>query len=455
MTMAIKEELKAYINSMPHHEIKVAACDIDGILRGKYMAKEKFLSILEKGFGFCDVVFGWDAADRLYDNATITGWHTGYPDILAKADPATFRKIPWEGDRPFLLADFQTKEGKPHDACPRNLLKNVLKKYEERGLEAKAAVEFEYFLFEETPHSLQEKNFQNLKTLDPGMFGYSVLRSSAASELLTHFMDQMKKFNCPLEAIHCETGPGVYETSILYTDALEAADRAVLFKTALKELAYKKGLVASFMAKINGSLPGCSGHTHLSVWQGEKNAFADPETQEGISDLFKNFIAGVLETLHDFMAFYAPTINSYKRSVPGVWSPVNATWGFENRTCALRVIVLDEKSTRVEQRTTGADINPYIAIAATLAAGLYGIEKKLPLRQMPVKANAYDLSVKEFPLLPRNLGEAADRLKKSQIARDSLGEAFVDHFVRTREWEVREYNKAVTDWEMKRYFEII
>ncbi|MBI2980978.1 MAG: glutamine synthetase [Deltaproteobacteria bacterium] len=453
--MPTKDELIAYVEKSPHPEVRVAACDIDGILRGKRIAKEKFLSSLEKGFGFCDVVFGWDSADVLYDNATLTGWHTGYPDLLTKLDPNTFRKIPWEENRAFVLGDFYLKNGDAHPACPRNLLKKIIEKYHKAGLDPFCSVEYEFFLFDETPHSLHEKGFQNLKPSSPGMFGYSILRSSARSDFITTLVRQMKEFDCPIEGIHTETGPGVMEAALLYTKALDAADRAALFKTAVKELAYKDGKVATFMAKWNDQLPGCGGHTHISLWKNGTNAFADEKSKSGMSPLFENFLAGVLHGLHDFMAFYCPTVNSYKRSVPGVWSPLNATWGLENRTTALRVILgQDPKSTRVEQRTPGADLNPYIAMAATLAAGLYGIEKKMPL--IPgVKGSAYDLSKKEYPLLPRSLAEATERLKRSEIAREVLGEAFVDHYVKTREWEVREYNKAVTNWELKRYFEII
>ncbi|MBI2082267.1 MAG: glutamine synthetase [Deltaproteobacteria bacterium] len=453
--MPTKEELIAYVEKSPHPEVKVAVCDIDGILRGKYIAKEKLLSSLEKGFGFCDVVFGWDSADVLYDNVQLTGWHTGYPDVLTKLDPATFRKIPWEEDRAFVLGDFYLKNGEAYPACPRNLLKKVIEKYRKAGLEPYCSVEFEYFLFDETPHSLHEKGFRNLKTASPGMFGYSILRSSARSEFITSLVQKMKAFDCPIEGIHTETGPGVMEAALLYTKALDAADRAILFKTAVKELAYKDGKVATFMAKWNDQLPGCGGHTHISVWKNGTNAFADERNKSGISPLFENFLAGVLHGLHDLMACYCPTVNSYKRSVPGVWSPLNATWGIENRTTALRMILgQDPKSTRVEQRTPGADLNPYIAMAATLASGLYGIEKKMKLVP-PVTGNAYDLPKEEVPYLPRSLAEATDRLKRSELAREILGEAFVDHYARTREWEVREYNKAVTDWELKRYFEII
>lgn len=456
--MTTPRDILQHLETSPHATVKVAGCDIDGILRGKYLAKEKVPGALERGFGFCDVVFGWDSADVLYDNAQVTGWHTGYPDALVRLDPATFRTIPWEEGKPFLLGDFATPQGAPHPACPRNLLKRVIGEARGLGFEPHAACEFEYFLFEETPHSLHEKNFRDPKPLSPGMFGYSILRASARSPLLHQIVDAMKAFRCPIEGIHTETGPGVFETALQHAPALEAADRAILFKTGMKELAYRHGTVATFMAKWNDKLPGCSGHLHMSLWSKETttNLFADGNGGDGMSDTFRHFVAGVLATLPDLMACYAPTVNSYKRSVPGVWSPVNVSWGHENRTTALRTIAGGPPAaTRVEQRVTGADINPYVAMAATLAAGLYGIRKRLPLAQKPVDGDAYALSQAEAPLLPRTLADAAARMKGSAVAREILGEAFVDHYVRTREWEVREWRKAVTDWERRRYFEII
>lgn len=456
--MVTATEVQNQIADLQAPQVKLAVTDIDGVLRGKYVTKPKALSALDKGFGFCDVVFGWDCADVLYDNATVTGWHTGYPDTQAQLDPATFRRIPWEQDCPFLLGDLYAKDGTPHAACPRNLLKSVVAKARRMGFEPFAATEFEYFIFNETPHTLHAKAFNDLQPLTPGMFGYSILRSSARSEFLTRLVEHMEAFRCPIEGIHTETGPGVFETALQYAPALESADRAVLFKTAVKELAARESLVATFMAKWNERLPGCSGHIHVSLWSkdGAQNLFDDAAAKHRMSDTFRHFVAGVLTTMPELMACYAPTINSYKRSVPGVWSPLNSTWGVDNRTTALRVIpATDGKATRMEQRLTAADINPYIALAATLAAGLYGIEKRLALSQPPVAGDAYAVPATEVPWLPRTLDAATQKLAASEVARTLLGAGFVDHYVRTRDWEVREYNKAVTDWEKRRYFEII
>lgn len=431
---------------------KVGGFDIDGVLRGKYVSLEKLRSALADGFGFCDVIFGWDVCDVLYDNAKVTGWHTGYPDVHAVLDPSTLRVIPWEPGVAALLCDFRDQDGNPHPACPRSLLKRVLGRAARLGFTAKVSAEFEFFLFRETRETLQAKGFRDLTPLDPGMFGYSWLRAGQEAELMREILDGMQAFDIEIEGLHTETGPGVYEAAIRYDDALRAADKAALFKTALKQIVARHGLSVTFMAKWNADLPGSSGHLHQSLWQGDKNAFYDARAARSMSRVMQSYIAGQMALLQDFTALYSPTINSYRRYVPGVWAPLVASWGVENRTCAIRVIGLGEpKSQRIEYRQTAADINPYIAIAASLGAGLWGIEKELPL---PLECKGDPGAAGELAI-PCSLREATERLSRSRAARQVLGAEFVDHYVRTRDWEVRCFERAVTDWELRRYFEII
>ncbi|MDX2247291.1 MAG: glutamine synthetase family protein [Bacteroidia bacterium] len=450
-----EKQILDYIDSYPGNKIKLAITDMDGILRGKIIHREKFLSALKTGFGFCDVVFGWDSADVAYDNAQFTGWHTGYPDAQARIDLTTFRKVPWDNDIPFFLADFVNAEGYPLPVCPRSLLKKIRKQSLEMGYEPVFSQEFEWFNFEETPQSLHEKEFRQPQPMTPGMFGYSVLRSSLKNAFFNDLFDLMGQFDVPIEGLHTETGPGVYEAAILYGDILTAADRAVLFKTGTKEIANRHGLVATFMAKWRQDLPGCSGHIHQSLWDKskEKNLFYDAADPFHMSELMKSYVAGQLYCLPHILPMYAPTINSYKRLVEGAWAPTTITWGMDNRTTALRILTGGEKSARLETRVCGSDSNPYLAQAAALASGLYGIRHNLKLNQPGVVGNGYEEY--RYGVLPRNLSEATQAMKNSEIAGELLGEAFWDHFVRTREWEWREFSKAVTDWEMKRYFEII
>ncbi len=436
-------------------KVKIAVTDIDGILRGKMISIEKFRSIAEKGFGFCDVIFGWDAADQAYDNVKITGWHTGYPDAGAYIDIDTFRRIPWEHDLPFFLADFTDGNRNSLPVCPRSLLKKIAQQAKEEGYLPFFSQEFEWFNFIDNTNELYAGKFRDLKPMTQGMFGYSILRASQQSAYFQDLFDLLKKFDIPIEGIHTETGPGVYEAAIFYAGLPEAADRAVLFKSGVKEIAHRHGLLASFMAKFNENLPGCSGHVHQSLWSGDgkQNLFYDEHSKTGISRLMENYIAGQLHCLPHILPLFAPTVNSYKRLVEGAWAPTTLTWAVDNRTTALRALPGSPVSTRLETRVVGSDANPYLAMAGCLASGLYGIRNKLKLETPATIGSGY--ADKKYGLLPANLWEAAQAMKQSALARELFGETFVDHFTATREWEWRQFSKAVTDWELKRYFEII
>lgn len=450
-----REEIIQYVKDHPTGKVKIALSDIDGVLRGKYISVEKFLSAVENDTSFCDVVFGWDAADVAYSNIDFTGWHTGYPDSPVKLDLSTFRKIPWEHNVPFCLGEMTEKTGGPAYVCPRQLLKAILSTANGMGLLPYFSQEFEWYNFAETPQSISDKQLRNLVPLTPGMFGYSILRSTLNNPFFADLFELLKNFNVPLEGLHTETGPGTYEAAIAYSEVIEAADRAVLFKTAVKEIAYKHGCMATFMAKINENLPGCGGHVHQSLWDagGRKNLFYDEGDPAKMSEIMKHYVAGQLHCLPYILPMFAPTVNSYKRLVEGAWAPTTITWGIDNRTVALRVLSGSNKACRLETRVIGADVNPYLAMAAALAAGLYGIRNKLELRIPATTGNGYlDFS---NGILPGTLYEATKMMKQSAEAKELFGEKFVRHFVQTREWEWSQHLKAVTDWEYKRYFEII
>jgi glutamine synthetase len=446
------DEIKQLFATHNIQKVKLGGFDVDGVLRGKYISLEKFASAAEAGLGFCDVIFGWDSSDALYDNVRMTGWHTGYPDGVARIDFSSFRILPWEPDTAFFLVDFFNKDGSPLAVSPRQALSRVVHRAETMGYVPNAAIEYEYFFFCEDPQSLRQKHFRELVPLSPGMFGYSFLRASVHSDLAHTILNSMHAMGIEIEGFHTETGPGVYETALRYSDALNAADQAALFKTVVKILAQKHALVATFMAKWNSNLPGCSGHIHQSLVdaQGSKNLFYAPEGEGEMSGLMRHFMAGQLALMREFAVMFLPTVNSYKRTVPGTWAPTNVTWGIDNRTTALRAIPAGSKATRVENRLPGADSNPYLALAASLASGLYGIEKKLELPAPTVNAYA-----SQAPPLPSTLEEATALFLASEAARESFGADFVEHYAATRQWEVRQFRQAVTDWELARYFEII
>jgi glutamine synthetase len=438
------EEFRHHFETGKVQRVKLGAFDYDAVLRGKYISLEKFYSALESGLGFCDVIFGWDIGDVLLDNVKFTGWHTGYPDAVARIDPASFRLIPWEPGTAFFLLDLFDKEGRPLSIAPRQVLRTALERAERAGYRVSFSAEYEFWLFRETPQSIREKCYRGMTPLSPGSFGYSVLRASENAELVIDLIEHLNAFDVPLEGFHTETGPGVYEAAIGVDTGLAAGDKAALFKTAVKEVTAKHGVIPTFMAKWNADLPGSGGHVHQSLWRDGKNVF-----HEGGG--MQHYIAGLVTHMPELMAMICPTVNSYKRTVPGTWAPINATWGTDTRTTAVRAIPGREKSSRVELRLAGADINPYFAMAAALAAGVDGLEHGL--EPPPATANAY--ADPHGAPLPKTLEHAVELFRQSALARDWFGDDFVEHYAATREWEVRLYNKAVTDWELARYFESI
>jgi len=439
--------------------VKLGVTDIDGVLRGKYISLAKFESVVSGTSGFCDCVMGWDMNDQLYDNATFTGWHTAFPDAKFKLDLSTERRLVEEAGVPYFIGEFVANdEVSLHPICPRSRLQSILAMAEEMGFGVKLAFEYEFFIFKETAQSVRDKNYQNLTPLTPGNFGYSVLRTMTLSDLFNDYMDYCNIHDIELEGLHCETGPGVWEGAIAVDEALRAVDKASLFKTFSKSFFQKRDMIATFMAKWSMDYPGQSGHVHQSLYDLEsgKGAFHDQSAQHNMSDVMRHYVAGMQKYLRPFLSMCAPTINSYTRLVKGAWAPTASTWGVDNRTTALRVIPGSSKAQRVEFRIGSADANPYLTAAATIGAGLMGIRDQLELGS-PVQGNAYAVqdSLASELQLPGSLKEAARDLEDSSAARELFGDEFVDHYVASRIWEVREYERHVNDWQMERYFEIV
>ena len=452
------DDLISQYESEGINRVKLGFTDIDGVLRGKYISIDKFKSIAAGTAGFCDCVLGWDMEDQLYDNAKYTGWHTAFPDAAYRLDLTTERRLQDENNLPFFLIEFVADDGGLHPICPRSRLRHILGVAESMGYLPRLAFEYEFFIFNETSESVREKNYTDLVPLSPGNFGYSILRTMALSDLFNEFMDYCLAHDFPLEGLHCETGPGVWEAAITVDDALAAADKAVLFKTFAKAFFQKRGMIATFMAKWSMDYPGQSGHVHQSLLSKEdgRNVFLDTNEPYSMSATMRHYVGGLRRHMKPLLAVTSPTINSYTRLVKGAWAPTAATWGVENRTAALRVIEGSDKSQRVEFRVGSADANPYLVAAANLAAGLTGISEK----QDPGEAvigNAYELQDKlpQHYQLCGNLRDANREFVNSEVASRMFGDTFVDHYAASRDWEVREYERAVNDWQLRRYFEII
>ncbi|RMX75022.1 hypothetical protein D0869_12011 [Hortaea werneckii] len=458
--------------------VKVGGTDIDGQVRGKLMSKKKFLSIAQSGFGFCSVVFGWDMHDQTYfKELKISNAENGYRDILAEVDLSSFRRIPWEKNVPFFLCSFREPEGQSLSACPRSLLERQCDKLAANGMGALAGAEYEFYTFRApqahhdhashgdrnssaTAQFLQEKPVNDLPSLEQGMFGYSLTRPTHNQDWYYKIFESCANFRCDIEGWHTESGPGVYEAALEYGGIQAMADKAVLFKLAVKNISSKYGITPCFMAKPRQGLPGNSGHVHVSLSDPQTGAnllardSPDPSPQyediRHLSTTGRHFLAGILDGLADVMPIVAPTVNSYKRLVENFWAPVTVSWGLEHRAASIRVIApptASPKGTRFEVRVAGADANPYLVFAAILALGLRGIEKKLPLPIAPL-ARGQDVGGSEDKgaRLAKSLKEATERFaRRESVAREVFGDEFVEHFSGTREHEVRLWEEAVTD----------
>ena len=436
--------------------VKLGLTDIDGVIRGKYLSLDKLESVLAKGGGFCDCVLGWDVNDQLYDNVSFTGWNSGFPDARYRLLVDSERWLAEEGV-PYFIGEFVAEDDVgDHPLCPRTRLRTVLDRARGLGIFVKMAFEYEFFVFAETPHSVRDKGYTNLRPITPGNFGYSVLRASALAEDFGGLMDYCASLDCPLEGLHCETGPGVWEGALAATDALSAADQASLFKTFSKVFFSKRGAMATFMAKWSMDYPGQSGHCHFSFNDGEDSLFFDAGAPDTMSETQRHAVGGLEAFLPEFLAMVAPTINSFTRLVKGAWAPTALTWGIENRTAAVRVIGGSPAYQRLECRVPGADANPYLAAAAIVGAAILGVEQGLEPGPQVI-GNAYEAedTLAEGLAFPGTLRQAADRFEASAAAREVFGDAFVEHFAASRIWESREYERAVNSWQLDRYFEII
>jgi glutamine synthetase len=445
-------EARALIAERGLSHVQIGVFDLNGILRAKHVAVAKLLAALDQSLAFGEVVLGWDVNDQLCDNLTFTGWHTGYGDARLRVVPDGCRALPWDPGGLFFLCEFMPPA---ETFCPRGVLRRQVERARSLGFEAFAGIEFEMYVFEESPDSVRAKGYRNLKTLAPGYFGYTLLRSAVQHDFYRKLLALCEIADLPLECLHQETGPGALEASLAYDSAIRAADKAALFKTFAKVVAQRDGKMASFMARWSREWAGVGGHIHLSLRHSDgTGAFHDAAAEHQLSRTMLHFIGGLQALLPEILVLIAPYVNSYRRLSREALICTDATWGIDNRNCAIRAIPGPPLAQRLEFRTPGADANPYLSLAAALAAGLYGIEREL-LPSAAVVGNAYEQKFPDAMRLPATLHDAASRFRESPAAREMFGREFVEHFAATCEWEEREFRKAVTDWEVARYFEIV
>lgn len=453
---AEQARLREFVEQNSIHTFKIGAVDMDGLWRGKRISSGYFTdSVYSSGTNICNILFGWDLQDEPMSDLAFTGAHTGYPDITLTPDLATLAPVPWEPGTASVICDIHERDGRPLDLSPRNVLRTAIARAESMGFRPIAAYEFEFYLFRGTPRDLASRQWRDLEPLSDGHHTYSVYRDTGSEFLIGEVRRQLAEYGIVIEASNSEHGPGQFEVNIHYADALTAADHAMLLKHAVKELAARHGYTASFIAKVRPDWAGSSGHLHQSLLREDGSpAFANPSDPARLSEVGCSYLAGLVEHAADITAISLPNINSYKRIATADWAPTTATWGLDNRTVAIRSIPGAGASARVENRIAGSDANPYLVIAANLAAGLDGIEQATALPPA-VEGNGYALPTAQATLLPTTLAGATDRLEASIFARKFLGERFVEHFAATRRWELKKFAAAVTEWEIARYLEHI
>jgi glutamine synthetase len=450
-------DVKAATELLRRHNVqtvRIGGADLDGVYRGKRVSAGHFLASAEGGFPQCDVLFGWDIQDEVIGTLPYSNWEIGFADILMRPDLSTLAVVPWEEDSASVVCDFFTEAGDPLPIAPRTVLQRVVQRALDAGFRSIMAAELEVRFYQEDQESLRDKDFTDLRPLNPGLNCYSIHHASIDEPLIGRVRQCMNDYGIPVDAYNREHGAGMYEINLRHADAVRAADQTMLYKSGCKEIAAQMGALPTFMAKVADGIDGCGGHIHQSLWKadGSESVFWDEGADHHLSPTLKHYLAGLLATVPDFMLMYAPNVNSYKRFVPWTWVPVNLTWSLDNRTTAVRVIASSPTAIRMENRVPGADLNPYLALAASLAGGLHGIEKGLE-PPPPTKGNAYEAADAEP--LPRTLPEALERFRSSPLAREWFGDEFVEQYAAFRQWEVDKHRLAVTDWERRRYFEMV
>lgn len=448
----LRETVARLITSGEVDTVGLGASDFNGIFRGKHMPAETFLKNIANPMSIGDMLFALDPVDGVVEEGPAAGWwpisDRGMREMRGTPLPETFRMVPWRDRTAVALCEFAFTDGTPVDAEPRRVLQRVIERARSLGLEPMVGYELEFYVFGEDVRSAAAKGWKNLTPFAPRQ-AWGMARAGGDDGLLRTLRDGLRDFGIPVEAWSVEGGPGQYEINVPYSGALEAADRAFLHRFAVKELVERAGSIATFMARPPGVDYGSSLHLHHSLWLDDgSNGMSDADDDLRLSRRARQFIAGQLDCQYELAALYAPTVNSYKRLMPGMSSGATATWAVENWSAAVRVINSSPSATRVEFRTAGADANPYLAIAATLAAGLSGIEREL---EPPAVARGVADEQPGVRRVPASLWEAVDALQSSAVARDFLGGEFVEIYLATRRGELAAFQHAVSDWEAQRY----
>ena len=445
------EDFKAQVSNGQIDTVLVCMIDMQGRLMGKRFYAEAFLEMADGETHCCNYLLATDLEMATPDGYASTSWSAGYGDYIMKPDLSTLRPVPWlEGTALCLcdVLDHQTHEPVPF--APRQVLKTQIARAQAIGLTPIMATELEFFLFQGTHDEIATNGFRDLKPISNYNEDYHIFQTSKEEHVMRPIRNLLRKMGIPVEGSKGEAEAGQEELNIKYAEALATADHHTLSKHGIKEIAHQHGYAATFLPKWHHTRVGSAAHVHQSLWADGKNAFYDPSAPLGKSKLMDHYMAGLIKYASDYTVFLAPYINSYKRFAKGTFAPTQIVWSVDNRTAAFRLCGDGTKGVRVECRTPGSDMNPYLAMAAMLAAGLKGIEEKLPLPEV-YTGDAYSNDAKRH--IPHTLRDARDALLKSDMLKDAFGEETITHYARAAEWEIEEFNRVVTTYEIARGFE--
>jgi glutamine synthetase len=444
------DELRRLVDEGEIDTVVLAFTDMQGRLQGKRLAAPYFLTeVLEHGSEGCNYLLAVDVEMNTVDGYEMSSWERGYGDFVLRADPATLRRVPWNAGTALVTADLAWHDGTPVAASPRQVLRRQLDRLAERGWSAYAGTELEFLVFQDSYEDAWDRGYRGLTPANRYNVDYSVLGTGRVEGLLRRIRNEMAGAGMTVESAKGECNLGQHEIAFRYAEALTTCDQHVVYKTGAKEIAAQQGRSLTFMAKYD-EREGNSCHIHLSLRDAEgRPLFADDDAPHGMSPLMRHFLAGQLAALREFTLMYAPGVNSYKRFQPGSFAPTACAWGPDNRTCAYRVIGHGHGH-RMENRVPGGDVNPYLAVAAMIAAGLHGVDEQLELPEAcPGNAYADDSADR----VPATLREAGELWRASALARAAFGEEVVRHYAHMAHVEQRAYDAAVTDWERYRSFE--
>ncbi|GGT17161.1 glutamine synthetase family protein [Streptomyces chromofuscus] len=440
------EELHALVAGGEIDTVVLAFPDMQGRLQGKRFAARFFLDeVLEHGTEGCNYLLAVDTEMNTVDGYAMSSWDRGYGDFAMRPDLSTLRRVPWNEGTAMVVADLAWDDGSPVVAAPRQILRRQLERLAELGLTAQVGTELEFIVFKDTYEQAWDAGYRGLTPANQYNIDYSVLGTGRVEPLLRRIRNEMAGAGMTVESAKGECNPGQHEIAFRYAEALVTCDQHAIYKTGAKEIAAQEGVSITFMAKYN-EREGNSCHIHLSLADDTGRTVMPGD--DGMSEVMRHFLAGQLAALRDFSLLYAPHVNSYKRFQPGSFAPTAVAWGHDNRTCALRVVG-HGRSLRFENRLPGGDVNPYLAVAGMVAAGLHGIERKLELPD-PCPGNAYTAG---FAHVPTTLREAAELWENSPVAEAAFGDEVVAHYRNMARVELEAFDAAVTDWELRRSFE--